>query len=159
MIAGAESTIAGAELSIGGAEGPPKSIQIDTYDECLHVLSFQRFQHFLLTFCFYSLFHTFAFTSQGLGFNKSVRTSSGTVATPTGCEATRLHLSTDPMPGGPVTSDLQLICLHPPELCAWTAHARVRGRVTLAVPLPVCKEGIYWPTHLSTCGPRCPHYQ
>ena len=56
------------------------------------------------------------------------------------------------MPGGPVTSDLQLICLHPPELCAWTAHARVRGRVTLAVPLPVCKEGIYWPTHLSTCG-------
>ena len=51
------------------------------------------------------------------------------------------------MPGGPVTSDLQLICLHPPELCAWTAHARVRGRVTLAVPLPVCKEGIYWPTH------------
>ena len=69
-----------------------------------------------------------------------------------GCEATRLHLSTDPMPGGPVTSDLQLICLHPPELCAWTAHARVRGRVTLAVPLPVCKEGIYWPIHLSTCG-------
>ena len=56
------------------------------------------------------------------------------------------------MPGGPVTSDLQLICLHPPELCAWTAHARVRGRVTLAVPLPVCKEGIYWPIHLSTCG-------
>ena len=51
-----------------------------------------------------------------------------------------------------MTSDLQLICLHPPELCAWTAHARVRGRVTLAVPLPVCKEGIYWPTHLSTCG-------
>ena len=51
-----------------------------------------------------------------------------------------------------VTSDLQLICLHPPELCAWTAHARVRGRVTLAVPLPVCKEGIYWPIHLSTCG-------
>ena len=60
------------------------------------------------------------------------------------------------MPGGPVTSDLQLICLHPPELCAWTGctrpHARVRGRVTLAVPLPVCKEGIYWPMHLSTCG-------
>ena len=59
------------------------------------------------------------------------------------------------MPGGPVTSDLQLICLHPPELCAWTGctrpHARVRGRVTLAVPLPVCKEGIYWPIHLSTC--------
>ena len=69
-----------------------------------------------------------------------------------GCEATRLHLSTDPMPGGQVTSDLQLICLHPPELCAWTAHARVRGRVILAVPLPVCKEGIYWSTHLSTCG-------
>ena len=69
-----------------------------------------------------------------------------------GCEATRLHLSTDPMPGGPVTSDLQLICLHPPELSAWTAQARVRGRVTLAVPLLVCKEGIYWPTHLPTCG-------
>ena len=51
-----------------------------------------------------------------------------------------------------MTSDLQLICPHPSELCAWTAHARVRGRVTLAVPLPVCKEGIYWPTHLSTCG-------
>ena len=51
-----------------------------------------------------------------------------------------------------MTSDLQLICLHPPELCASTAHARVRGRVTLAVPLPVCKEGVYWPTHLSTCS-------
>ena len=63
------------------------------------------------------------------------------------------------MPGGPVTSDLQLICLHPPELCAWTAHARVRGRVTLAVPLPVCKEGNLLADTSVHVRPRCPHYQ